>query len=902
MIGSTISHYKILEKLGEGGMGVVYKAQDTTLDRLVALKFLPPHVSTSSEDKARFIQEAKAAAALNHPNICTIHGIEDVDEAGNIRSFIVMEYVEGKTLRGYANAFSTKEAIEIGAQIAGGLSAAHERGIVHRDIKPENIMLRKDGRALVMDFGLAKLKGASRLTKTGSTVGTVRYMSPEQILGREIDHRSDIFSLGVLLYELFTGHSPFKGEHEAAVIYEIANVEPVPPSALKPEIRPEINALILDCLAKDPNERCQSAAELRRKLLLLSSGARPDASPMKQLSGSALSAQDIDLNEAAARRGKRWIILLSSAAGLLLCSVAVLLFNPREDSLDLSKYKFTPLATETDPEEWPSWSADGKSIVYARSVDGVAQVFYRDLEKPLPSQLTNLRQDVSTFYSLFPFWSPDGKLVYYLSEDTLYTISPAGGEPKKVLGPALAAAISPDGKTIAFLRANKRIIEGKDSTQMVIDANVFILSPGDTSVRQYRPGPTGIRGDAVPYVIHFSPDGKKIGLFTSGTDGRGSQFWILPWPDGEGAKPYRIYLQVSKDSTLYDVSPFSWMPDSRHIMLTTHPDRNLWSGDIEAGTMHKNWTPLEAGVFGLSVSHDGKKIALVLYSEDYNVIQMPLDGSRLRNVLATSRREESLSFSSDGTKSTYITNRSGDDEIWLRSNNVDVRPIVKKQDFPEHGEFVGVGNAIISPDGRRVAFVLWPEWKIYIASTDGGKPTLLMAGDLYQGNFTWSPDSRNIAVQSDVGVYVVRVGAQESQRIVPSTYNIRTAIYWSPDNKWIAYGTLDQSIVLVSPDGRMTKKIPSPEKINSENFFLMWSKDGSGIYVASSERRHGRLHLVDISTGKSRKIAEYKEPVELYTYGFPMLFGVMAPDGKSIITTARELKSDIWMLEGFPQK
>ena len=217
MINTVISHYKILEKLGEGGMGVVYKAQDTTLDRMVALKFLPDHVAASEQDSTRFLQEARAAAALNHPNICTIHSIDNADG----RSFIVMEFVDGQMLLEKKSSLPLKQAIDFGIQIAEGLAAAHEKGVVHRDIKPENIMVRRDGIVQVMDFGLAKLRGATRLTKEGSTVGTAGYMSPEQVQGLETDHRSDIFSLGVLLYEMMTGQLPFKGVHETAINYEI---------------------------------------------------------------------------------------------------------------------------------------------------------------------------------------------------------------------------------------------------------------------------------------------------------------------------------------------------------------------------------------------------------------------------------------------------------------------------------------------------------------------------------------------------------------------------------------------------------------------------------------------------------------------------------------------------------
>ena len=203
MIGETILHYKILEKLGEGGMGEVFKAQDTKLDRFVALKFLPSELTSSEDDKARFIQEAKAASAMNHPNVCTIHSIDEY----NGPLFIVMEYIEGTTLRDNKQVLSEKKILEIAAQAADGLGAAHEKGIVHRDIKPENIMIRKDGIVQIMDFGLAKLyssSNVSRLTKAGTTMGTMGYMSPEQVQGLDVDHRTDIFSLGVVIYELLS--------------------------------------------------------------------------------------------------------------------------------------------------------------------------------------------------------------------------------------------------------------------------------------------------------------------------------------------------------------------------------------------------------------------------------------------------------------------------------------------------------------------------------------------------------------------------------------------------------------------------------------------------------------------------------------------------------------------------
>ena len=267
MIGKTISHYKILEKLGEGGMGVVYKAQDTKLDRLVALKFLPPHLTSEPVEKERFIHEAKAASALNHPNITTIHEIDEFED----QMFIVMEYCEGRTLKQVIEkeTLSIKKVLDIGIQVCEGLAVAHEKGIVHRDIKSDNIMLTPRGQVKIMDFGLAKLKGATKLTKTRSTLGTLAYMSPEQAQGEEVDKRSDIFSFGVVLYELLTGRLPFEGEHPSAVIYSIINEEPQPVARYNNQVSSELERLVFKALAKDKEERYQHIddllADLRRE-------------------------------------------------------------------------------------------------------------------------------------------------------------------------------------------------------------------------------------------------------------------------------------------------------------------------------------------------------------------------------------------------------------------------------------------------------------------------------------------------------------------------------------------------------------------------------------------------------------------------------------------------------------
>ncbi len=267
MIGKTVSHYKILEKIGEGGMGVVYKAQDTKLDRIVALKFLPQYLASDSAEKERFFHEAKAASALNHPNITTIHEIDEYE--GQV--FIVMEYVEGKTLKSMLEkeTLPIKRILEIGIQVCEGLTAAHKKEIVHRDIKSDNIMVTKERQVKIMDFGLAKLKGATKLTKAGSTLGTAAYMSPEQAQGEEVDQRSDIFSFGVVLYEMLTTRLPFGGEHQSAIIYSILNEEPQPLARFNNQVSAKLQEIVEKALAKDREERYQHVddllADLRRE-------------------------------------------------------------------------------------------------------------------------------------------------------------------------------------------------------------------------------------------------------------------------------------------------------------------------------------------------------------------------------------------------------------------------------------------------------------------------------------------------------------------------------------------------------------------------------------------------------------------------------------------------------------
>ncbi len=328
MIGQTISHYKILSKLGEGGMGVVYKAEDLRLHRFVALKFLPRHLSADRE-RSRFIHEAEAASTLDHPNICAIH---EIDETPDGQMFIVMPCYEGEPLQAKIDRGPLKieEAVEIALHVASGLSKAHEKGIIHRDVKPGNVFITTDGLVKIVDFGLAKLATQTRLTQEGATVGTVRYMSPEQARGEEVDRRSDIWSLGVVLYEMVTGRAPFRGEHEPAVVYSIMNDSPEPVTAVRTGVPMELERTIDKCLAKNRDERYQRADELIVDLKRL---AKEPTTTLPGRSGRPLGPE-------GSRARRRWAPTVLAVVALIAVSTYFILSAKREAK------KPAPAATE----------------------------------------------------------------------------------------------------------------------------------------------------------------------------------------------------------------------------------------------------------------------------------------------------------------------------------------------------------------------------------------------------------------------------------------------------------------------------------------------------------------------------------------------------------------------------
>ena len=427
MIGQTISHYRILEKLGEGGMGVVYKAEDTKLDRLVALKFLPHHLTANEVEKGRFLQEAKAASALNHPNVCHINAIEEHEG----QQFIDMEFVDGETLRQRLPIQKIGDAVIYAIQIGEALQEAHAKGIVHRDIKADNIMLNSKNQIKVMDFGLAKLKGTMKLTRTSSTVGTLAYMAPEQITGGEADTRSDIFSFGILLYEMLAGKTPFRGEHEAAMVYSIVNEEPESIEKHRTDVPPELIHTLNRSLEKDPNDRYQSVTEMVIDLRRLKKQSTKVSRVMPVQQPSAVSSSQtssIGVPETHPLGSSKKIVWIGAAILLIVITAGIYFILPKlsqqSNNGAASTVTLNPnmalhvLQIPLSQVSYPGMSSDGNWISFpGGDRNGKWDIYYMHSSSSEPKRITN---DSMTFSQQVSDISPDGSQVAYTQSSGLY--------------------------------------------------------------------------------------------------------------------------------------------------------------------------------------------------------------------------------------------------------------------------------------------------------------------------------------------------------------------------------------------------------------------------------------------------------------------------------------------------
>ncbi len=456
MIGQTISHYKITEKLGEGGMGVVYKAEDTKLERPVALKFLRSDALEDEEHKARFLREARAVASLNHPNICVIHEIDEIEG----ESFIAMEFVEGESVKQKIKARPLKldEAVDIAVQTAQGLQAAHEKGVVHRDIKSSNLIVTPQGRVKVMDFGLAQLAERSQLTKTATILGTPAYMSPEQARKSTTDRRTDIWSLGVVIYEMVTGTLPFDRERLEAVLYAIGNEEPEPVTALRAGLPMELEWIVGKALAKDTDERYQHVEEMTVDLRGLGKKAapgKPTILPAGLREQPALRSQQTaggnanDIFPKLKLRPYQALFALTGVAVLVLGLIAFRGSPPETPAARVRRFAFTPPVTVATDRLYASVaiSPNGEHIAFV-AAGAAGKLWVQDLDQQEPRALEGTEGAVT------PFWSPDSEFIAFGAGNELKKVAVRGGPITRICQlphtNLTGGTWAPDGESIVF--------------------------------------------------------------------------------------------------------------------------------------------------------------------------------------------------------------------------------------------------------------------------------------------------------------------------------------------------------------------------------------------------------------------------------------------------------------------
>jgi Tol biopolymer transport system component len=737
-IGRAIGHYVIREHLGGGGMGVVYKAEDTKLERTVALKFLPPELTRDPMAKARFLQEARAASALDHPNICTIH---EVDETEDGHLYLAMPAYDGETLkrRIERGPLPLAEAVDIAIQIGQGLAKAHRQGIVHRDIKPANLMITDDGLVKILDFGLAKLAGAAGLTRAGFCLGTPSYMSPEQARG-EVDHRTDLWSLGVVLYEMITGRPPFRADTDQGIIYALLTEEPEPLRKLRPDAPAELEQIVRKMLAKDPDARYPSL--------------EPALADLRQLTGGMSTLSRVSLLQPAVGRPSRWKASAIASIAALLLIVGFLLFRGLGgDGLGGEKPVQRTNESLTDlegRETHPSLSADGTFFVYDREVGDNADIFWQRVGGGNPRNLTA----DSPVDDSQPALSPDGQRIAFRSERDgggLYVMGATGESAVRLVSEGDDPAWSPDGTWIVY------------ATEGVSDprrrSNTSTLSRVRVADGKIEPIETG--GDAVQ--PSWSPNNLRIAYWglTAGSSKR--IIWTIPVGGGD---PVAV-----TDGAAIDWNPV-WSPDGRYLYFVSNRNLSmtLWRVRIDerSGRVQGNpedlTTPAEWSGF-LSVAGDGKQIAYATRDDKANLERVAFDPATGRvtgepqPVTQGSRMVRSSDVSPDGRSIVFDTSLPQEDLYIIGADGEAMRQLTNDAARDRVPRW--------SPDGQRILFYSdrggsYQAWSI---RADGGdrQPLTWLEKDRVVDSI-WMPDSRRIVVLLTGGPALIDLSKPLEQR------------------------------------------------------------------------------------------------------------------------------------------
>ncbi len=840
-IGSSIGRYKIVEKLGEGGMGVVYKAEDTTLERTVALKFLAQHLLDDEEAKERFLREAKAAAALSHPNICTVYEIAEVDG----KTFIAMEFLEGESLEEHITKgpLSLKDALDFARQTADGLQAAHNKGVFHRDIKPANILISPEGRATVMDFGLARLTEASRLTKLDTAMGTVAYMSPEQGQGMAVDNRTDIWALGCVLYEMVSGQRPFQGQYDQALLYEIVHQEPAPLTGLRTGVPVEMEFIATKCLAKDAEDRYQAAKEVAVDLRTLAEKLKSGRSTILRTTpmtgavpATMTAARTVNPAEAlppdAVVVGKQRLFATNAVATVLAVAflgVTAVHFTQAPPPTPLRRFSFAPDAYAQDTSVI---SPDGKSILYGTGNFSQSSLWLRSLSDE------SVREIPGTEGAYRAFWSPDSRSIGFAVRSPdfeLRRVSIDGGDAITLTElPSQTAAFvggtwSPDGERIVFssgLRLYEIPARGGEPE--------LLFDPGDSPRPQlvdphFLPTDGGSQGLA--YVAAASTSDEALAVMDLETGERREL--------GLGGEPF-----YSSDGYLIH-GP------------TDRPEPGLRALPFSLATLEATGQsfPINGTGSTASVSRDGT----LVYTDGAagvprQIVVRDRSGDIVQTVGEPIDSGVTPAVSPDGR---YVAVSAGGD-IWVYDLERNVRT---RLTATEGLERIPVWFA----SGNEVAYRTVGETSVMTRVADASAvPKVLLESDRVPANFGMSVDGRYLAYGATAGSTEGEGGLSYQERGADGVFSERVDFLltprnengpeFSPDGRYLAYNSDETGRfeVYVQPFPEGSRKVQISTNGGNQP---RWSVDGA------------ELFYVDISTNMLTVVPVSTEPT--FTVGEP---------------------------------